>query len=185
MASGCPSLLAQRLRQRNFYVRERNQIPRVFIGSSSEQKRLAECVGESLCDMHTVVAVVWSDIKRGIVFKPSVSSIDNLVNQVRQCDFAVMIAGADDITISRKHQVMAPRDNVVFEIGLFMGALGPNRVLVLRPVSKKSPRLVKIPSDLEGLTLLNYPENSRLSSREQVKEACGIITKVIQELGCR
>ena len=72
-------------------------------------------------------------------------------------DFAALILTPDDSVVSRGKNVPAARDNVIFELGLFLGALGPERVFIIHPRGK-APRL---PSDLAGVTLLAYNENRR------------------------
>ena len=46
------------------------------------------------------------------------------MNALDQFDFAVMILSPDDMTESRDQSYASPRDNVLFELGLFMGRLG-------------------------------------------------------------
>ena len=69
-----------------------------------------------------------------------------------QCDFAVLVLAADDVTVSRGSRKAAPRDNTVFELGLFMGALSQTRTYIVAP----RPLDIKIPTDLLGVTLLTY-----------------------------
>ena len=57
----------------------------------------------------------------------SKGSLQGLVEQVLKFDFAVLIMTPDDLTEKRGVSEMSPRDNVIFELGLFMGALGPAR----------------------------------------------------------
>jgi len=61
---------------------------------------------------------------------------------------------ADDIVISREIEASAPRDNVIFELGLFMGHLGKERTLFAFPKGQQS----KLASDLQGVTPLHYKD---------------------------
>jgi predicted nucleotide-binding protein len=45
-------------------------------------------------------------------------------------DFAIMTWAADDSTFSNGTVTASPRDNVVFECGLFMGILGKDRAFI-------------------------------------------------------
>ena len=63
-------------------------------------------------------------------FKPSITFIEALEEELAQSDFAVLTLTPDDQTESRGKVSMAPRDNVLFELGLFMGRLGRNRTLL-------------------------------------------------------
>lgn len=70
----------------------------------------------------------------------------------RSCDFAVLLMTADDTTASRGRRKASPRDNVVFELGLFMGALGRDRTFVVSPKGVD----LKLPTDLLGVTNVMY-----------------------------
>jgi predicted nucleotide-binding protein len=59
---------------------------------------------------------------------------------------------ADDMTVSRGLRKKTPRDNVVFELGLFMGAIGRDRTFIVSP--RKND--LKLPTDLLGVTHLSY-----------------------------
>lgn len=63
-----------------------------------------------------------------------------------------MVLSPDDDVESRSAKAQAPRDNVVFELGLFIGALGPERTYMVRPVGVD----LKLPTDLAGITYLSY-----------------------------
>ncbi len=52
----------------------------------------------------------------------------------------------------RGEAASVPRDNVVFELGLFLGALGRQRCAFVMP----SDREIRLPTDLLGLTPLKY-----------------------------
>ena len=78
--------------------------------------------------------------------------IESLVNGLPRFDFAAVVLTPDDLTTSRDLTMLSPRDNALFELGLFMGHLGRNRTFVVRPHGDG----VKIPSDLAGLTTAAY-----------------------------
>ena len=48
-----------------------------------------------------------------------------MVYSLDRFDFAILVLTADDLVASRDVLSTAPRDNVLFELGLFMGGLGP------------------------------------------------------------
>ena len=48
-----------------------------------------------------------------------------------RADFAAFIISPDDTVISRDAENLAPRDNVIFELGLFMGVLNRQRVFLI------------------------------------------------------
>jgi predicted nucleotide-binding protein len=143
--------LARRLDQRKNLIREPNERPHVFIASSKESSVVANCVRDGLVNTlgERVNVRVWSD--RG-VFQPSSTYIEDLERAAGTTDFAVIVFGKDDLVRSRWILGYAPRDNVVFEAGLFIGGIGRQRTLLMRPTGVR----LKMPSDLEGIVLLSF-----------------------------
>src|SRR5690349_1323229 len=109
--------------------------PSVFIGSSSEGLAFARAVRSNL--QNDAEITLWNE---GF-FRPGATFIDALVNSLPRFDFAVLVFQADDLTNSRGVQAFTPRDNVVFELGLFMGRLGRSRTFIVYEESAN----VKIP----------------------------------------
>lgn len=139
--------LARRLRQRGSLVRAANQRPRVFVGSSVEGLPIARALQEQL--EHDPVDVrVWTDN----VFVPGSTTVAELAQTAQGSDFGVFVVRADDLTESRGQQAGSPRDNVILELGMFLGLHGQERALILRPRGAD----LKIPSDLLGITPLDY-----------------------------
>ena len=99
---------------------------------------------------------------------------------VEDCDFAIAVAQPDDQAESRGESRQTPRDNVIFELGMFVGKLGRKRSLLLEPRGDG----VKLPSDLLGLTTISYrPANGEEPAR--LGPACTELSKIIKELGPR
>ncbi|WP_186325180.1 nucleotide-binding protein [Cellulosimicrobium sp. TH-20] len=119
----------------------------VFIGSSSEALRIAKHLQVALDNDRDadIEATVWDQE----IFGASQMTLQSLVEEAKKSDFAVLVLSPDDDVRSRDVVGKAPRDNVVFEMGLFMGVIGPERVFILPPKDG-----VKLPSDLGGFTLL-------------------------------
>ncbi|MFL5685810.1 MAG: TIR domain-containing protein [Chloroflexota bacterium] len=124
--------------------------PRIFLGSSGKQGKLVEAVTRGLADIADVVP--WT-----AAFNPGVSTLDRLVELTREVDFAAFVFAQDDWTSSSTESTgpgqPSPRDNVVFEAGLFGGALGMRRTFILHA------RGAKLPTDLLGMTAVRYPEH--------------------------
>lgn len=168
--------LATRLREREKFHSPPNAKPSVFIGSSSESLAVARELKKGL-PHDTISVALWTDG----VFRASSFAIDDLLDQVKGADFAILVLGQDDTVISRRIKTSAPRDNVIFELGLFMGALGRLRTLIVKP-----KRLVtKIPSDLLGLTPLEYEPISRAGLPASLAPVCTEIRNIICRLGPR
>jgi len=148
--------------------------PALFIGSSSEGLDLARAVRSLLTDDAEVT--LWNE---GL-FAIGNTFIESLVNAVSHFDFAALVLTADDLTASRQLTALAPRDNVLFELGLFMGRLGRSRTFVIRPGGEH----IKIPSDLAGLTaaIYDWPRTDG-NHKAAVGPACDSIRDMIHSLG--
>lgn len=118
--------------------------PTIFIGSSKEGLRVAKALENKLKGIGEIQ--IWTDI-----FQLNKSNFDNLASQIAFFDYAILIATGDDITESRENFNFSPRDNVVFEFGLFSGGLGSSRVFFVVEED------IKVPSDLNGITLPFIP----------------------------
>jgi hypothetical protein len=119
--------------------------PRIFLGSSGKQAELVEAIARGLEDMADVEP--WMT-----TFNPGRSTLDRLVELSQEVDFAVFVFAQDDWTTTDASQSSqaSPRDNVVFEAGLFGGALGIRRTFILHAND------AKLPTDLLGLTSVRY-----------------------------
>jgi predicted nucleotide-binding protein/nucleoside 2-deoxyribosyltransferase len=120
--------------------------PKVFIGSSTEALEVADTLSELL--EHDAEPNVWTQD----VFRPGGGTLQALMDLKDETDFAVLIMSADDRIQSRGNEDIGPRDNVLFEFGVFMSALGSSRTFML--YNRTSPP--RIPSDLLGVTPLTY-----------------------------
>ena len=122
--------------------------PRVFIGSSSEGARIAEsAIQANLAD--TLECTVWT---QGI-FELGQSTLANLYSFLDKFDFAIFIVTPDDRVEIRGSEFSTARDNVIFEIGLFMGGLGVSRAIFVSAAKFTDFRL---PSNLAGITHITY-----------------------------
>jgi hypothetical protein len=126
--------------------------PRVFLGSSGKQEKLLQELTRGLEDVAHVEPWTTS-------FNPGTTALERLLELTREVDFAAFVFAQDDwttdspLTSSLPGSGQAsPRDNVVFEAGLFGGALGMRRTLILHASGSK------LPSDLLGLTTVRYDE---------------------------
>jgi predicted nucleotide-binding protein with TIR-like domain len=148
--------------------------PTIFIGSSSEGLEFARAIRSMLADV--TEATLWNE---GF-FRPGNTFIDTLLNALPRFDFAALVLTADDLVRSRDAESMGPRDNVLFELGLFMGRLGRPRTFLVH----ESGDHVKIPSDLAGVTAAIYEwPRADGNYRAAVGSACDSIRDVVRDLG--
>ena len=148
--------------------------PSLFIGSSSEGLRVAEGIEQNLCEYSEVT--IWN---KG-VFGLNIETLEALVQATDSFDFAILVITPDDVVTSREITKQAPRDNVMFELGLFMGRLGRNRVFAFHPSGSQ----MKLPSDLAGVTLADYnPDRSDRNWQAATSPWCTRIRNEIERLG--
>lgn len=148
--------------------------PAIFIGSSSEGLEFSRAA-RSLLESDGEVTL-WNEGLFGV----GGTFIDTLVNSLPRFDFAVLVLTPDDMVVSRDHEHFGPRDNVVFELGLFMGKLGRERTFMLVDGTTRT----KIPSDLSGVTAASYqwPRNDG-NYRAALGAACDDIRMAVRNLG--
>lgn len=148
--------------------------PKVFIASSVEGLSVAYSVQANLD--HDANCTVWS---QG-VFELSTPPIDSLVNTLDNADFAIFVFSPDDEVRMRGKSENAVRDNVLFELGLFIGRLGKVRCFIVVPDAPK----MHISSDLAGVTPATY--SSKRDSAElaaTLGPACHQIRITMKRLG--
>src|SRR5262245_35972271 len=124
--------------------------PRIFLGSSGKQETLLQALTLGLEDVAHVDPWTTS-------FLPGTTTLERLLELVREVDFAAFVFAKDDWTTAESpgsmpagSGVASPRDNVVFEAGLFGGVLGMRRTFILHANG------AKLPTDLLGLTCVRY-----------------------------
>jgi predicted nucleotide-binding protein len=166
--------LANRLRQRSSFVPIPNDKPFLFIGSSAESLPIAREIQSGLSH-DPLLATVWTDG----VFRASRTSIENLLTTVAKSDFALLVLTPDDTVTSRDETKAVPRDNCIFELGLFMGALGRDRTLIVKPRGED----IKMPSDLLGIIPLEYAAGTPDTIAVRLGPVCNDIRKIIASLG--
>jgi len=162
--------MADRLRQRVAKVTARKAISRVFIGSSSEALHLAKALQAALPG-DSIEVKLWTD---GI-FAATLTNIEALEAELIRADFAILILSPDDEVVSRGASSPAPRDNLVAELGLFAGAIGRKRTIMVCPKGVD----LKLPSDFLGVNPIKY------SSPDDMSEVASQLQPILASLGPR
>jgi hypothetical protein len=116
--------------------------------------------------------------------KGSATTFAALCEAARDYDFALFLCSPDDEVKSRDTTCHAPRDNVVFELGLFISAIGPDRVMAFIRECEPS---IKVPSDLSGVTMPRfcYDESDLKKSRASIIAATRGLANNIRSSGFR
>lgn len=132
--------------------------PRVFIASAGASLRIARWCKASLSDCSE--CEVWDEAEQFKNYGTN-TTLEALQMASWQSDFALFVASPDDNVQKngrgKHHWTM--RDNVLFEIGLFLPILGRDRMAIVLP--SVSGREAKVPSDLEGLTRIPFEVRRR------------------------
>lgn len=137
-------------RQEEIKVMAKNEI---FIGSSSEMIDYMDNIALKLEKMKET-PLLWNDESKGI-FVAGTNTIDSLIEITERVKTAIFIFNEDDkVWFDGKSSILnfsenAVRDNVLFEYGLFMGALGKGKVCF---ICKGKPHIA---SDLQGITYID------------------------------
>lgn len=170
--------LVSRLRQANSRLQWPNYPPQMFIGSSDEDVTIADEFRRALAGNGMVVEI-W---KSNDVFPPTCESLEKLIRKANSSDFALFILGENDHVTSRKRKYTAPRDNVIFELGLFMGVIGRERTFIAAPRDSK----LKLPTDIRDVKRIEFDNENMATLSNQVKRCCDdTIIKIIQDRGPR
>ena len=167
--------LSQRLNQRNELIEKQNEKPKLFIISTVESLDIARDIKAQL-DYDDVEVTIWNETS---VFNGGDYTIEALERAVKESDFGVAILQDDDIIVSRDTEQRGPRDNVVFELGLFMGLLTRRRTFIALPRGVDQ----KLASDLRGITPLEYKINS--DKTHDVSNLVHGLRNTIRRLGIR
>ncbi|RUV41646.1 MAG: nucleotide-binding protein [Mesorhizobium sp.] len=138
--------------------------PRIFLGSSGKQKKLLQALQRGLEDIANVEPWTTS-------FNPGTTTLGRLLELTREVDFAAFVFAQDDWTSASQPESTttvpaqaSPRDNVVFEAGLFGGVLGMRRTFILHANG------AKLPSDLLGLTSVRYGEAATAAETRAINQ---------------
>lgn len=128
---------------------------KIFIGSSSESIPIAKTVYNiiSLFRNSNNLKIELIPWWRDDMFISGETYVESIFKIVKNVDCAIMIFSEDDIIISREKTNKAVRDNILFEFGLFSGALGRKNTQVIK---YKNPKIL---SDLKGVNILTLEGN--------------------------
>jgi len=165
--------LARRLEERNRHVTSARDRIRIFVISSGEAIEIARAIQNGLS--HDFLVTVWTDG----VFTASHYPIESLEAMLDDSDFAIAVATPDDIVETRGRSVQSARDNVIFELGLFIGRIGRKRSFLVEPSGEE----IKLPSDLHGITALPYRYTGMADLPSSLGPVCNCIREIVRNLG--
>jgi hypothetical protein len=139
----------------------------VFLASSSEVLLVAEAAKAHL-EAEAEVDI-WSDN----VFRLNRAYLNTLLDRSGFYDYAVVIMTPDDELTIRGDKEQTARDNVIFEYGLFLGRLGPDRAFVLKEES------VRVFTDIAKIEVSTFEAGADLKA--STRSACDRILSIMRE----
>lgn len=128
--------------------------PTLFIASSTEGLAIAGLLKELLSDDADID--IWHEED---MFAKDNTFLSSLLNLSSFYDYAIMVMSADDHLTKRKQSGSAPRDNILFEYGLFLGRIGPNRAYA---VCEKG---IQLPSDFFDVKMHQYEKGEQTGTQ--------------------
>jgi len=130
--------------------------PTLFIGSSSAGLAVAQALQENLSVYFDVE--IWN---QG-AFDIGEFNLEALTSTGRRTHFAVLVLTPDDLTMVENMPRPSPRDNVIFEMGFFLGILGRKQAFIVH----ENGSSLKLPTDIDGVTCAKYilPGNGNLTA---------------------
>jgi CRP/FNR family cyclic AMP-dependent transcriptional regulator len=163
--------LVRRLDHRNAKITKFREHSRILVMAPEDGMEVARAVGQAL-EKDGVTVSVWADG----VFRSKKYSIGRLEEELDDSDFAIAVVAPGKTAAGESEE---GRENVIFELGFFIGRLGRNRTLLLEPVKEKA----NLPADLNGLITLTYRPAARAGIADAVASACERMRAIVSEFG--
>ena len=146
---------------------------KIFIGSSSEGIKIANQVKKEINSElgDWIECETWDN---GGVFSLNKGTLESLVKASRKYDYGIMLASKDDVLVKRMRIFNVMRENVLFEMGLFLGSLGLQRAFLI------THDKTSLPSDFNGVTVVKYNDQNikdKINSLETELEVNKLLDK--------
>jgi uncharacterized SAM-dependent methyltransferase len=146
--------------------------PVLFVGSSFEARDFAEALQLNLKEVARVIP--WTQVN----FELSSFTLETLETELERADFAAFIFAPDDHLRIRGNEVLTTRDNVLLELGMFIGQLGRHRSFIV--IATGTEKMMRIPTDLLGLTVATYDHTSYDEKEGPATETMGTASTKIK-----
>ena len=149
-----------------------SQKSKLFIASSVEGLEVAEAIKAGL-EHSSIRAEIWT---QG-VFKANGYPLQQLEDAMGNYEFGLFVMTPDDLIERRGEEYRVARDNVLLELGMFIGCYGKECCFILTPRGETSP---KMPSDMTGFQTLDFdPEWAKDNIDAALGTACRNLKKSI------
>ncbi len=152
--------------------------PRLFIGSALEDDKRG-VLSRFQSGLQPVASVTpWTELPE---FKRETTNYDALVKATNSFDFGLFVFSATDTLTIRDATKVTARDNVHIEFGMFVGAIGPSRVMG----AVEDNRATRTPSDLAGVIMPHFDTTNEESMRQSIGDICNDFKVRIEHHGRR
>lgn len=154
----------------------------IFVASCGKAKELAKILRSRLEMRKVGKVVLWFEKS---TFQPGSSTLEGLIGQCKEADFAVILLTEDDLLIKNpdlpsKHETRIARDNCIYEAGLFTGGLGldPKRCFLVSLLGDDKA----MPTDLLGITVINVDrEEGKDVNADWFEDNCDKVVSTIED----
>ncbi|TYW38949.1 TIR domain-containing protein [Vibrio cholerae] len=148
---------------------------KLFIASSVEGLKFAESIKAGL-EHSSIRAEIWT---QG-VFKANGYPLQQLEDAMDKYDYGLFVMTPDDLVERRGEEFRIARDNVLLELGMFIGCYGKESCFILTPRGETSP---KMPSDMTGFQTIDYDPDWAVENIDAaLGTACRNLKLSIEEL---
>lgn len=146
--------------------------PTIFLASAAESIPVVTAIQGGLQRFASVIP--WQHS-----FAASALTIPSIDGNLSKCDFGVFVVDPIDLTMSRDKELAIARDNVIFELGMFVGRLGLERSFIV----KRRGDNLHLPSDLNGVNVVERDPDTTNGLPASVATACAELTDAMIKLG--
>lgn len=105
------------------------------------------------------LGLAWDEFNREPV--AGISTSDRLAQMLNQASFALLIMTAED---EHSDGELHARENVVHEVGLFQGRLGPRKAIILQEIGCTAF------SNIHGLSVIRFPRDHVSATFEPIRQ---------------
>jgi CRP/FNR family cyclic AMP-dependent transcriptional regulator len=160
--------LAHRVVQRNTLATGVSKTIRVLIMSSVAGSGIARVIGRELENEQFTMVLLTDSIFKGSS-KGSSHTMEGLESILDQSDVAIAVAEPNERS----------RDNLIFELGFFMGRLGRHRTFLVEPRGED----INLSPQLAGMNTIAYKCSHSESLPNELAPACSKLRSAIRDLG--
>ena len=144
----------------------------IFIASTTEGIDIARKIQLNF-EFDKFDTIIWDQF----VDQPSKIVIESIEGASKKFNYAIIVCTQDDIKFIRVSKKLSVRDNIIFELGLFIGTIGRDHVFIVKPRIE-----FDLPSDLLGVIPVSYDiERFKENPQAALGGVCDKIRSIINK----